>query len=245
MDAVTTKRRHLATAGRLLAAAAAGAPEDMARFGLTRGAAVKMLGYGANGTAFELPNGMVLKMTSDPAEPVLAKAIIAHKKPVRGFPEVYYTSRIHTSLSSLYSRSNSTMFLIVMERAVPRASLPKTVRQEFDRVVHELQGMRDATRSPRTLDEQAKSWRADILAAGRFLLAVELGREEYRATDNEIAYLLTEAGYDVHGDNMGLVERDGRLMAVILDLGQSTGRPEDLESRSRRVTLGKNSRSRR
>lgn len=172
------------------------APDDMARFGLTRATVSRTtwLGSGSNGRAFLLPDGKhVLKRTMDQDEGGLALRLL-QEGPIGGLPEVFYVGKIR-----MPRKKRPFDYLIVMEAA----------RKPTGKRAADLGEMLDGSEA---VDDEHPFVR-DITSAVRFIT------RDVSTTPSDALYIAADE-MDVHRDNLGIVKRDGRDMMIIVDLGQ-------------------------
>lgn len=193
------------------------APKDMATLGLTPSTlrSVRVLGGGANGVAYLLPTDIVLKWTRDYDEAAIGKRLLPKAQP--GLPRVIYSAKLPKKVGHHARQTRGRggdEYLLALEYAVPSTALPAPVRREFKPVSKVIDGKADAS----TLNKQQRQWLGDLIKAVRFI-------EQQDMFDEEAIFYLGEE-CDCHEGNLGLVERNGRLMAVIIDLGQgATAKP--------------------
>lgn len=188
---------------------------DLERFGLTQKTkrTTKVLGQGANGVVYTMPNDLVLKVTKDESEAALGTRLVHEEDPVQGLPEVYYCAHGPMKPGELQkSRDERDLwFALVLERSVPRDSLTREQTGSLRRVIEVVLGQRHEF----TLESpMEKRWLDDIVAAGKYIYCPEDPEDR-----ENILYVLGES-HDVHADNVGLLRRNGTLMAAIIDIGQ-------------------------
>lgn len=191
------------------------APKDMAALGLTPATLrdVRVLGGGANGVAYLLPTDVVLKWTRDYDEAAIGKRLLS--KAQAGLPRVIYSAKLPEKVGRHARQTRGRggdEYLLAMEYAVPSTALPGVVRREFSPVSKVIDGKMDVSE----LTKQQRQWLGDLIKAVRFV-------EQQDMFDEEAIFYLGEE-CDCHEGNLGLVERKGRLMAVIIDLGQGATR---------------------
>lgn len=195
------------------------AKTDLAKFGLTERTkkTTKVLGWGANGIVYSMPSDLILKVTRDESEAALATRLEHEEDPIRGFPEVYYCAHGPYEAGALSKmredRGFEPWFAIVMERSIHRSTMDLDTKHSFEKMTKVLHGQLDESE----LNDLQKLWLDDLVSAGAYISGVDLADEDER---DALIYMLSEETYDMHVDNLGLLKRDGRLMAVVLDLGQ-------------------------
>lgn len=173
------------------------APGDMESFGLTDKSmgAVKWIGSGSNGDAFLLPDGEhVLKLTSDQDEGGLAIRLL-REGPIDGLPNVFYVGKIRSQ-----DTPSGFVYLIVMELARP------FIGPQARKFYAMLEGSRDVDDTDQNV--------LDVTSAIRFI-----SRDD-SATPDDAMFIATEE-MDVSRDNLGVVDRHGRPMIIVVDLGQA------------------------
>lgn len=207
------------------------APEDMAALGLTKSSVAdcELLGSGANGMAWRLPvmlrdedtgdeTGAVLKWTCDPDEALVAKRAIGKKH--RGLPFVFYVSELPSGTGPAkfgWKPGLKREFLIGLQAA--DGTGVKRLGPVFDVI--------EGRKSAGELKGIEGTWLDDLIAG------IQLITNQKMTRDEAIYFLGEEC--DCHPGNIGLLDRDGRQMAVFVDLGVSPG-----ESASPRVKIARN-----
>lgn len=209
---------------RLFEAVVAVAGSDLTRLGLNARAkkSTKVLGWGANGVVYTMPNDLVLKVTKDESEAALGIRLEHEDDPVQGLPEVYYCAHGPMEPGELHKPRDERdlWFALVLERSVARDSLTREQTGSLRRVIEVVLGQRHETTLDSPMEQQ---WLDDIVAAGRYIYCPDDPDDR-----EDILYTLGES-HDVHADNVGLIRRNGALMAAIVDIGQGVELYDDGE----------------
>jgi hypothetical protein len=175
---------------------------------------LKLLGSGAGGTAYDIGNGLVLKVTKDASE-AQSSNLIKGKK----IPGIIY-------VQDVWQFPNSSFYGLIMEKILPFKSWPEDETKDYlDRVVDNLDLK---SKLMKYKDNTTEIWKS-ILAEPTFSVSGD-PKELQKAFQilTNIIQQVKAAGinnfFDLHLENLGKRVSNGEI--VVFDLGFSDGGTE-------------------
>lgn len=175
---------------------------------------LKLLGSGAGGTAYDIGNGLVLKVTKDSSEAQSSNLIKGKKIP----------GIIH--IQDVWQFPNSSFYGLIMEKIIPFKSWPEDEEKDYlDKIVDNLDLK---SKLMKYKDNTGEIWKA-ILAEPTFSVSgnPEKLSEAFQLLTN-IIQQVKSAGinnfFDLHLENLGKRVSNGEV--VVFDLGFSDGGTE-------------------